>query len=202
MPSIGVLGAIGGAAEGFSKFLSNEAQADRAARLEEIRAQNSRETNRQSNQQRHDLSLEELKAQEESSIRVENETAPRYGDVTEQSGMPGQVNEKTNKFEPLPARTSTSPFEKVVEAEEPVYEADGVTPVIDQATGEQKMKPVGFRYFTKSGEAGSSMADEAAAKFKATVDQVMEYNQSQGRNVTREAVEKAVKARQKAAQPN
>jgi len=196
MPSIGVLGFAAGASEGFSKFLSEESKAARAARLEEVRAENQRETNRQSNEQKHDLSLQEIKAREKSQINAADETAPKYGDPTEVDGMPGQFNERTGQFDPFPARTSTSKYEKVDFVEEPVLDAEG-NPVINMVTGEPMTEVTGANRIDRQGNFSSTKMDQERQQRESRIQQIMDYNEKQGNPVTREAVEAALAGRDK-----
>jgi len=207
MPSIGVLGFAAGASEGFSKFLSEESKAARAARLEEVRAENQRETNRQSSEQRHelntqenvqkhDLSLQEIKARETSQINAADETAPKYGDPTEVDGMPGQFNERTGQFDPFPARTSTSKYEKVDFVEEPVLDAEG-NPVINMVTGEPMTEVTGANRIDRQGNFSSTKMDQERQQRESRIQQIMDYNEKQGNPVTREAVEAALAGRDK-----
>lgn len=196
MPSIGVLGFAAGASEGFSKFLSEESKAARAARLEEVRAENQRETNRQSNEQKHDLSLQEIKARETSQINAADETAPKYGDPTEVDGMPGQFNERTGQFDPFPARTSTSKYEKVDFVEEPVLDAEG-NPVINMVTGEPMTEVTGANRIDRQGNFSSTKMDQERQQRESRIQQIMDYNEKQGNPVTREAVEAALAGRDK-----
>ena len=196
MPSIGVLGFAAGASEGFSKFLSEESKAARAARLEEVRAENQRETNRQSNEQKHDLSLQEIKAREKSQINAADEAAPKYGDPTEVDGMPGQFNERTGQFDPFPARTSTSKYEKVDFVEEPVLDAEG-NPVINMVTGEPMTEVTGANRIDRQGNFSSTKMDQERQQRESRIQQIMDYNEKQGNPVTREAVEAALAGRDK-----
>lgn len=196
MPSIGVLGFAAGASEGFSKFLSEESKAARAARLEEVRAENQRETNRQSNEQKHDLSLQEIKAREKSQINAADETAPKYGDPTEVDGMPGQFNERTGQFDPFPARTSTSKYEKVDFVEEPVLDAEG-NPVINMVTGEPMTEVTGANRIDRQGNFSSTKMDQERQQRESRIQQIMDYNEKQRNPVTREAVEAALAGRDK-----
>jgi hypothetical protein len=70
MPSLGMLGAIGGAAKGFESFLSEELAMQRREKLENLRTSNDRETNRLSNNQRHENRLAEIETQNKNSISL------------------------------------------------------------------------------------------------------------------------------------
>jgi hypothetical protein len=92
MPSLGTLGAIGGAAKGFNDYLTQELQFARQQKLEELRTRNQRETNRidaemrggmatERDKTRHDFSLKEL--QERNKLAIERDEASRtagYGE--------------------------------------------------------------------------------------------------------------------------
>lgn len=60
MPSMGMLGAISGGAQGFTMALKEQMEEARAIRLEELRTKNSRETNKIDADQRHGQRLAEM----------------------------------------------------------------------------------------------------------------------------------------------
>lgn len=113
MPSLGFLGAIGGAAEGFNKGIQQQIEEARATRIEQLRAQNQQELFRQNNEQRHGFSLTEIQKQDELQMgrlqeqdrlnrnRAEWERSlpptETYRHEKLDDGTPIDVNEATNQ---------------------------------------------------------------------------------------------------------
>lgn len=72
MSRMGFLGAVGGAAKGFSAFLTEEQKQRRAQALEELRTTNRRETNRIDAEQRNTLATGRDAARAKSARELEN----------------------------------------------------------------------------------------------------------------------------------
>jgi len=118
MASMGMLGAVSGAAGGFSKVMMADMEEARATRLENLRTQNNRETNTMNNTQRHEqamtqqaqgqeFSLAELAARGEQDVaKLDKQAAikkaeqPSYTDEYDDSGkLTGQRESGTNKWQ-------------------------------------------------------------------------------------------------------
>lgn len=120
MASMGMLGAVSGAAGGMAKIMMGDIEEARNMRLEQLRSTNARETNKMNNDQRHANSMEQAAKGQEYSLaelaaRGEQDTAqmqaeadlkksqqPQFEDVYDDSGaVEGQRNSQTNEYKPV-----------------------------------------------------------------------------------------------------
>lgn len=184
MASFGLLGAIGGAAQGAGQALQSQLEHDRKLRLEELRTSNTRETNRMSNEQRHEFSLAEQKASDElyrarqndqNAWALENRnTGTEYGRRIEE--LRGLMPEATNdeliniaygrSGSDGPGRFASGSVKPITELT-PATTPDGELIYEENSLGERMPKmverTVGYSWLNSNGEAETSYIDGRGA---------------------------------------
>jgi hypothetical protein len=148
MPSLGMLGAVGGAAKGFDSFLSEELAMQRQMKLENLRTQNNQATNTLNNEQRLDnsmavegvrnknaISLTELQQQGALDLqRLRNADDPasvdhmKYLMAPEEDGGLGLTREQAMQFQ----GSSSDPYRRAQPIMEPRLDENGM-PMYDGA---------------------------------------------------------------------
>jgi hypothetical protein len=169
MPSLGALGAIGGAAKGFESFLTEDLKNQRAMKLEELKTTNRRETNkidaemrnemamgRESTRAANQLSLEELRSQNQLSLEETRQGAPTSNMQDLQALQELGVEDAVDRVYRPPSSYNSSgapnPYAKIDVASEPVLDERG-EPKINMITGEPIERTTGFNVLGKDGSA-------------------------------------------------
>lgn len=184
MSRMGALGAIGGAAGGLSKFLSEEMAQKRAMTLEQQRTENRLEANRMNNEMRHELSLKELKARDEmararqsdqNAWELENrDNSTEYGQrISELQGLlPDATPEELVNIaygrgsSDGPGSMVSGSIQKITE-QVPMVGPDGKVMVELDDMGNEKVKftdqVVGYSWLTPNGQTQTSYIDGRGA---------------------------------------
>lgn len=142
MASMGLLGAVKGGANGFDKFLSAELQAERQARLEELRTTNRRETLEMDRSERDRMARERAGQENEMTLErlkaIEDYKSDKTGVMTDDTygGVVGQRNSVTNEFKATPMPKSSAASQPNWERIEENY--------TDPETGESGTRTTGF----------------------------------------------------------
>lgn len=127
MASMGMLGALSGAAGGFSKVMMADMEEARATRLSTLKSEQARETNKLNNADRHanamaqldkgqEYSLAELAARGEQDVAtaqsksdIKQSERPQYEDILDDSGaITGQRESGTNEWSAAGATTKSN----------------------------------------------------------------------------------------------
>lgn len=154
MPSFGVLGAIGGAAEGFSKSILLQMDEAKKTRLENLRAKNNlayadrRHENRTKQiEQGHELSLQELKAAGDQERDIMDYKAQLDADaptaMMKNIDYISQNQDKATAYRGVMGGEGKQPSYDREPIEQPVLDKDG-NPQIDPVTGDPLTRVVAY----------------------------------------------------------
>jgi hypothetical protein len=165
MASLGALGAIGGAAKGFSSFLEADLAQQREMKLEELKTTNRRETNRMDAEMRNEmalgredvsqknrLSLEEMRNKNALSMEETRQSAPTSNQRDLQTLQELGLEDAVDRVYPKASSTQGTPYAKIDMAEENIVGPDGKD-VQNEITGEYEKRVTGFNVLDKNGNA-------------------------------------------------